>query len=336
MLFSNNAAVERLEHLLASITKGRPLQQWAEDVTFSSLEIANQQRPPVELGGELLRSRRIRRVKKLSRDIPERARVLPGKDGFVVEITERYLSNRYYAFWSRLLLAHEIAHTFFYDVSSSPPRQLIFLDSDNRDYEYLCDYLARALLMPTPWLQEQLRILPYPGSNKFSLGILEELKKIFKVPWQVISRRIITDLALWNCIILQFSMLNENNEREPKWHLKSHIIPPRIRKNLYIPMGHKRDSVRKLPSTKGLLTDFVGECFRAGQKNQFFQQNIDNKIMGTSTTGNLGKFLYEKIGTEQIKIYVSVYVTSQKDFFEMPNVKTKPFVLLCIPLEYQK
>jgi hypothetical protein len=71
MLFNNSSAIERLEHLLASVTKGSPLQQWAEDVTLNTIENANQQRPPVELEGKLLRSRKITTVKKLCRDIPE-------------------------------------------------------------------------------------------------------------------------------------------------------------------------------------------------------------------------------------------------------------------------
>jgi len=64
----------------------------------------------------------------------------------------------------RFTLAHEIAHTFCFDLSTSPPRK-IFPPVTKRILESLCNKIAAEILMPR-WMVEKFLIERFPISKR--------------------------------------------------------------------------------------------------------------------------------------------------------------------------
>ena len=59
----------------------------------------------------------------------------------------------------RFTIAHEIAHTFFFDVDASPPRAALDLKNPRTvsSLEQTCNQLAARILLPEPLFQQTLR-----------------------------------------------------------------------------------------------------------------------------------------------------------------------------------
>lgn len=55
----------------------------------------------------------------------------------------------------RFTYAHEIAHSFFYDLKSSPPKR-IAPRADRNEEEVICNHIARELLLPKELLQAEI------------------------------------------------------------------------------------------------------------------------------------------------------------------------------------
>jgi hypothetical protein len=79
-------------------------------------------------------------------DLTGEACIIPAKGGFQVLVTTSLRQARF-----RLSVAHELAHTLFYDRDSDPPRRL-FPTSDRE--EHFCFDVARRVLAPE-WLIER-------------------------------------------------------------------------------------------------------------------------------------------------------------------------------------
>ena len=67
--------------------------------------------------------------------------------GFVIAVNreknKEFIDNKR----ERFTIAHEIAHTFFYNIAETPPQRRLSPQSDNSD-EKLCNRLAAAILLP--------------------------------------------------------------------------------------------------------------------------------------------------------------------------------------------
>ena len=169
----NRNTLYRLERSLSNLLSGIPLEEWADYTVFQLLKAVGQINPPTKLTNRLLQERKIIDV-KCTPGLPEKGRLAIGDNGFNAEIA----TNGPFGLWYRMVLAHEIAHTFFYDITNWPPRSKIYLEPGNRDLELLCWHLASCLLVPTPWLQTEIEKFPKFGSKLFSFIILNKLAQI--------------------------------------------------------------------------------------------------------------------------------------------------------------
>jgi hypothetical protein len=123
------------------------------------------------------------------------------KDGFVIfvrcdkeksgELNQAWrsedLSHRSFSPRMRFTIAHEIAHTFFFDVEATPPRATLDLDASRtiNSLEYTCNELAARMLLPEGPFQKVLRkidILNPPA--------LRELTRRFGVSAHVLTVRL--------------------------------------------------------------------------------------------------------------------------------------------------
>ena len=83
----------------------------------------------------------------------------------------------------RFTLAHEIAHTFFYDTVSDPP-QISKQAPKAQIVEWLCQHGASQLLLPDHFLTQYLG-----GERQLDINFAVELGRMFKASTEAVIRR---------------------------------------------------------------------------------------------------------------------------------------------------
>jgi hypothetical protein len=116
----------------------------------------------------------------------------PRPNGFSVVVNPGLGTNR-----RRFTLAHEVGHSFFYDWTAAVPT-LRFRSSRYWVQEGYASEIARDILLPERMLLEQQEALDEP-----SLANLHVLSDRFGVSPDVLRRRLVEDLRLWDCILFQ-------------------------------------------------------------------------------------------------------------------------------------
>jgi hypothetical protein len=94
--------------------------------------------------------------------------------GTQVELTPR----------ERFVVAHELAHTLFFDLAKDPP-SLLQTSTDGPALEKVCDEVASQLLVPSWVLRDRLRRL-----ERISAEMVTDLAREFAVSVQVMVRRL--------------------------------------------------------------------------------------------------------------------------------------------------
>jgi hypothetical protein len=273
-----------------------------------------------------LKARRIREI-KFKQKLPENARLCIGEEGFRIELASEKKSFS----WLRFTLAHEIAHSLFFDIEEWPPAPLISMIQGDRDLEWLCWQLARCLLVPQAWLKDHLSAFSSLSSPDFSLEVLFALERTFSVPWKVIAQRIVEDLGLWRVVLLQFVQLNDQpSPSEKGWYLRWHTFSVNETKTLFIPMSRLVDGITKSPQAKRTLLEFVSGCFERGKTEQFFRTTVPPIAFSTGTTGNLGKFLRGSLDSEEFPAFCAVFHDSQYQMFHEAHREFSS-LLVCVP-----
>lgn len=166
----------------------------------------------------------------------------------------------------------------FFDINSSPPKPLFYLENGNPDFEWLCFYFSRCLLVPPDWLQEQLLLYPKFDSPNFSLEILFKLAKTFLVPWRIMAQRLIEDLAIWNNIMFQITLYDDldslEDVKEKRVILNWSTVDGKI-KNFSLPIGRKIKGKMVFPVLEGKLATFFRDCIKKPQL-KFFKMRTSN------------------------------------------------------------
>jgi hypothetical protein len=118
------------------------------------------------------------------RMVPEGV-LAPVKGGFAI-----YLQNNFRA-WNRkktrerFSLAHELAHTFFYDQNHPVPKPMKGAPRGGR-LEHLCHLAAGEILLPSPLLKQELKRKGMVASADAMLGLAE----LFDVSLEALMRRL--------------------------------------------------------------------------------------------------------------------------------------------------
>lgn len=158
------------------------IEQWIESIVQNLLRKTNQTEPPIQLN-KILKIRNILLV-----DYPK-------------------IFKAHYKREIRFSLAHEIAHTFFFNFLNTPPTMNIPPVS-KKIIETLCNQIASEILMPrtilTKCLENYNIYETVDNKNRIQLfqKILMNFVNIFDVNPQVVSRRLIEDMALCNAIAI--------------------------------------------------------------------------------------------------------------------------------------
>ncbi len=223
-------------------------EEWVRGMAWETLAGARQEKPPIGVEA-LFPARRILGCRY--RAGPCEARLMVEHAGFVIETNELRSTPR-----ARFSRAHEVAHTFFYDISSSPPRRLL-PSHRSKEEERLCNVGAAELLMPADLFAQTLRQLDMAAGQGFRLGAVGQLSAAFKVSFPAVARRLVEDLGLWDAVLLGCTRTRprpaeqRRKERRPwpdepagDWRLAWCAKPAWAARSLFIPSGSSEGASR--------------------------------------------------------------------------------------------
>ena len=134
-----------------------------------------------------------RKIKSITPDETLKHReaiLIPKDDGFIIKFNPKKPFVRV-----RFSIAHEIGHTYFFDLNTNPPQKFYSVMSSRYWVEegYACE-VAREILAPEPYLSDITKqICKHP-----SLHTLIQLQKDFNISYDVLIRRLLHDSHLWN------------------------------------------------------------------------------------------------------------------------------------------
>lgn len=132
--------------------------------------------------------------------------------GFIVRLDGAPGSSRW-----RWALAHEIGHTFFYDLRVTPPARVIPPGTNKRRWykeEDMCGVFARELLMPTELVSREFGRM----ARSSPLGVIVTLAGRFRVSTEVAAVRLLSDLGAFPtaAIIFVRSHDRDSQGRSPR------------------------------------------------------------------------------------------------------------------------
>lgn len=184
-----NPAIEWLSQLVAPLSPEEFLFKQAANLLAKS----GQSKPPFNPQKALPPTVKRVELAKLSRD----GMLIPVQGGFIIKINSLKPLVR-----QNFTCAHEIGHTFFYDVTGERPWRPYKSMSTYWGEEGLCYEFAEEMLMPRLIMEKTI------SSLNPSITSLQELVKTFQVSTEAMVRRI-SRLNLWPCI---FTILGEDKE----------------------------------------------------------------------------------------------------------------------------
>lgn len=185
-----------------------PLRRAILAVADPLREEAGAVKAPVRLP-RLAGARQIHNIAFFATTRSPEAVLVPIERGFLVRLRPGVSEHR-----ARFSLAHEIGHTFFYDLSASPPRRLLGMQHNvlrDRKKEDICNAFARELLIPRALVAAVRRVL---HSRKGSLAELGDLARRFEVSVEHAAIRMLWDLDGFETAVALFHVLSDPRVRE--------------------------------------------------------------------------------------------------------------------------
>ena len=196
---------------------------------------AGQTNPPILLP-DIAQLRRIHSTKYFNKSGSPHGVLVPTPEGFLVRLPNEQRETR-----NRTSMAHEIGHTFFYDLRRSPPTRLLARPRSGTSYkeEDLCKWFARELLMPQELVANHEEREP-----EKKLDSLIELANTFAVSPEVAAVRLLWDLEYLPFSVGLFGWVDSQSSANDGLRLQKYY-------------GHSVKSLRKAESA--LLKSVDGE-----------------------------------------------------------------------------
>src|SRR3989338_347069 len=311
MMGQSDRYEKKIELLLSNVLQGRSLTQWCSEISKQYLIETKQTVPPFSVLKFLpYRKTNLKHDKNLTVD----GKIEVKGEVFIITLNVKKLSTD---FDYNFLLAHELAHTFFYDISKSIPANLTILPPGSGYLEYVCNKIARFLLMPSGVIQEELKKLPQITDDSFTLSIINDLVNKFQVSHVNLLARIIGDETLWNCLFLRFEYFNTDKS----WRLREKYLPRYLNSQKYFippPDKHKKeDSPEKYPSAKNSFL-----CFISSLESELIKRKgkrTSKRIYISEITGPPLTTFFSNINNgEKVLIHASMGIKNKKINFLLP------------------
>jgi hypothetical protein len=179
-------------------------------------EEANQVSPPILLDSiEKLRS--IQKKVVFDSEGASGAILAPISCGFILRLGKGQTTVR-----RRFSIAHEIGHTFFYNLDHDPPIQIFprecrRLLGDKKE-EDICNAFARELLIPRELVQQDIE-----HSSCSNLQMIIDLAAKYVVSPEVAARRLVLDLSEFQSSILLFKDPSVSKGKNVWWFYGSKL-----------------------------------------------------------------------------------------------------------------
>jgi Zn-dependent peptidase ImmA (M78 family) len=171
---------------------------------------------------------KIRNVKRIfEKDIEKAGFLTPVEGGFYIFLRE---SDSPYK--KNFSCAHEIGHTFFFDLSCRIPEQVKIKNVQQRIIEKSCDHFAESLLMPRRYFLSYW----HRFETTFEFAKLEELSHQFRVSLKALVTRAMRLKALENpkrFILLFEEKANRKTGLDKKLRVSIAVMP--MKSEIFVP-----------------------------------------------------------------------------------------------------
>lgn len=158
------------------------------------LEKTNQSEPPFN-PENLFLERKI--IKKKEIDMSEKFSGIlePIEGGFIMTINSKHSSNR-----KRFSVAHEIGHTFFYDLTSETPcKRFVRSNSPYMVEEDYANSIAAEILLPEPYIKKTIKEKQLEPSIK----ALNILSRLYSVSLETMCKQVVKNHKLFDCLVFE-------------------------------------------------------------------------------------------------------------------------------------
>ena len=182
-------------------------------------DIAGQSTPPIDLAPILPLRRITRELYVESQNTPE-AFLMPTQEGFSIGVRPNQSHKR-----ERFSKAHELAHTFFYDLTATPPRKLLRSDDPlvHLKEEDICHAFASELLFPESSVAHSVELL----LGQSDAEVVRALSSEYTVSAEVVIRHLLTKQKPFAATV---ALINYSRAARPafrKWYGGS-VKKPRV------------------------------------------------------------------------------------------------------------
>jgi Zn-dependent peptidase ImmA (M78 family) len=255
--------------------QNEPILQLAERVLDNYRELKGNLNPPIDLNilGECLDIK----VKKivLSKNIKSAALLVPINGGFKIKLKNE--DRLYNTYKERYSCAHEMAHTFFYEMQDGGvPFRVV--PGGSKYEEKICDIAAAEFLMPKESFEKETKRLS--KEKGYVLSTLLKLKEKFKTSLNSVSIRLVSDLdSAWsNYLIAKWNPIFENNTSMKIMGFKKEWDVSK-KNNIHLPQEvHDDDDV-----IFEILTDMANypgnEISKSIHENDFYHEGVNIKVL---------------------------------------------------------
>jgi len=311
---------------------GVSIEKTVEKLASDLLQIAKQLQPPVNLFSLFPYRRILRAVPSENQDIEGMLRV--DKKGFTI------LYRPSHKVRERFTIAHEIGHTFFYDVQGSPPARLSPSPFPLGDEQRICDLIASELIMPRGWLLRGMEQVDRRRERAPHPDVLMSLARTYFVSVPAMARRLVQELNVWDVVVLCAAWLpkRHDEQRASSWAWRAiwGYAPAQYKGVLFLPPFTELPRIR----------------FQAAQEalERLLQHKTPNpepytEPLSRFSLGNLAKVLRSRIpDCKSYPVYTACYAREPMKLFDDSDMPLPPEtkgtrqayqVLLCIPLASQ-
>ncbi len=220
---------------------------------YEEIKAKKRFKPPINLT-VMLNSRNFKKPedKDLEKDVS--GLLLPVEGGFRLIVNKSDDPQK-----RRFTIAHEIGHSYFYDLSEEKPQIKHIRNNSTKQFEEeWANRIASYILVPKPLIVRDVRN-KYKSPTIANLAALRK-KDNYYVSYDVMSNRLTNSLNLWDCIIFKSNVITGNKVIvSPKevWKHKNYKNGWSIPKEFY--RGKPLERIY-LP---GNIPGKLSECFKA-------------------------------------------------------------------------
>lgn len=236
---------------------------------------------PVKINA-YLKKRRIEKI-EIDPEITHNAYIDLVDDSYFVLKCKKHLDSSNPK--DRFSLAHEIAHTFQYEIKSRSIINNYKFKNGSMEQEYFSNFLARAILLPSDYINQDV------DKNVGSFGSLKhinELSNKYKAEYDKIIKRVLNDLRLFDdVVILRFIYFHN----EITWRLYESFMSENIRynKKYFVPRSNFDTSIeykKRFPSCEQNLNIFLSSLTNKMNKGvemcmEIEKAKLNDKILKT-------------------------------------------------------